>query len=87
MKVTFLRSEVLELEESAVLVAFGRKPKSQGKGAHEGSGLGYKAFLHNDGSLIRCLSIVLWDCFERKSAENDMEGLDFRSTSAPRHSL
>ncbi|MBD9195999.1 MAG: hypothetical protein EGQ09_02920 [Clostridiales bacterium] len=50
---------------------------------HEGSGLGYKAFLHNDGSLIRCLSIVLWDCFERKSAENDMEGLDFRSTSAP----
>ena len=54
-----------------------------GKGAHEGSGLGYKAFLHNDGSLIRCLSIVLWDCFERKSAENDMEGLDFRSTSAP----
>jgi len=57
--------------------------ESHGKGAHEGSGLGYKAFLHNDGSLIRCLSIVLWDCFERKSAENDMEGLDFRSTSAP----
>ena len=80
---TFLRSEVLELEESAVLVwPHAAKPKSW-QGAHEGSGLGYKAFLHNDGSLIRCLSIVLWDCFERKSAENDMEGLDFRSTSAP----
>lgn len=34
-------------------------------------------------NLGRYLSIVLWDCFERKSAENDMEGLDFRSTSAP----
>ena len=83
MKVTFLRSEVLELEESAVLVwPHAAKPKSW-QGRPRGQRLGYKAFLHNDGSLIRCLSIVLWDCFERKSAENDMEGLDFRSTSAP----